>query len=129
MKEPIYSDLDLRFTANALTGDCGRLVDEAAVRRAILRVVKTRRFDVPYEPDKSAWIDEFLFEPSSPATLAALKDRLSYALAKMEPRATYEVAVETAVKGGYEGYEVEVVYTIKSVGVTGSIKDFLERVR
>lgn len=129
MKAPLFTDLDLKFSANPLTGDVGTLRDEAAIRRAILRVVKTRRFDCPYEPDKAAWIDEFLFEPQSPSTVASLRDRLSYALAKMEPRATYVVEVVVATAGGLDGYEVTVHYTVKSIGAAGSIKEFLERVR
>lgn len=129
MKTPLFTDLDLKFLANPLTGDCGLLRDEAAIRRAIMRVVKTRRFDCPYEPDKAAWIEEFLFEPQSPSTLASLRDRLTYALNKMEPRATYSVEVEASTASGLDGYEVTVHYTVKSIGAAGVIKEFLERVR
>lgn len=132
MKTPIYSDLDLSLTVNALTGDVAAVVDAAAVRRCILRVVKLRRFDIPYEPNKSAWIDEFLFDSVNVATAAAILDRLTFALNKIEPRATYVVTVDPGadtLAGSAQGYDITVKFTVKTLMISGDVKYFLERVR
>ncbi len=131
-QEPIYADLDLALTRNALSGDVGRFIDAQSVRRAILRVIKIRRFDIPYQSDKHAFVEEFLFDPASVATAAALKDRVEYALKKMEPRATYKVDItprSTDLGGEVQGYDLEIEFEIKSLGVKGVITDFLERAR
>jgi hypothetical protein len=131
-RDPLYSDLDLALTRNPITGDCAAVSNESAVRRCILRVVKMRRFDVPFEPDKSAFIDEFLFDPVNVATAAAIQDRLSFALRKMESRASYKVDVtagSSTSSGELQGYNISVHYKIKSLMVEGDISHFLERVR
>ena len=131
-RDALYSDLDIALTRNPLTGDCAVVTNEAAVRRCILRVVKMRRFDVPFEPDKSAFIDEFLFDPVNVATAAAIHDRLSFALRKMEPRAAYTIDVTAAANtsaGELQGYTITVHFKIKSLMVEGDITHFLERVR
>ena len=131
-QEPLYSDLDLSMTRNALSGDLAVLTDELAVRRAVLRVIKIRRFDKPYEADKHAFIEEFLFEPASVGTAAAIRERLDFALKKMEPRADYTIEVvprSSDLGGEVQGYDCEIHYTIKSVGVTGVVTEFLQRIR
>ena len=131
-KDPLYSDLDLSLAKNPMSGDVVPVLDEAAVRRCIKRIIQIRRFDIPFEPDKSVYIEEFLFDPATLTTAAAIKDRVAFALNKMEPRATYEVEVNPrTVELGNEpqGYDIEVRYTVKSLMVNGNIQHFLERVR
>lgn len=132
LKEPLYSDLDLSLARNPITGDVVPVYDEAAVRRCIKRIIQIRKFDIPFEPDKSAYIEEFLFDPCTISTAAAIKDRVVFALNKMEPRATYEVEVNPrTVELGNEpqGYNIEVHYTVSSLMVDGNVQHFLERVR
>lgn len=132
LKEPLYSDLDLTLARNPMSGDVVPVLDEAAVRRCIKRIIAIRRFDIPFEPDKSAYIEEFLFDPCTIATAAAIQDRVKFALNKMEPRATYKVEVNPrSVELGneYQGYDIVVKYTISSLMVDGNIQHFLERVR
>lgn len=134
LKEPLYSDLDLSLNRNPLTGDITPILDEAAVRRCIKRIIMIRKFDIPFEPDKSAYIEEFLFDPCSVATAAAIRDRIVFALNKMEPRATYEVDVAVMTRSAGlgsepQGYEIEVRYKVASLMVNGNVKHFLERVR
>lgn len=131
-RDPLYSDFDLSLTRNPLTGDCAAVTNEAAVRRCITRVVKTRHFDIPYEPDKAAFIEEFLFDPVNVTLAAAIKDRLDFALKKMEPRAEYRITVtpRTGELGTEEqGYDVYIHYKILSLMIEGDINQFLERVR
>ncbi len=126
-REPLYTDLDLGLTKHPLSGDLVVVVNDAAIRRCILRIIKMRRFDIPFDPSKSAFIEEFLFDPVSVAVAAALKDRLNHALNKMEPRAEYEVTV--VQRGDGLGYNVKVKYKIKATSVEGVVDHFLERVR
>lgn len=132
IKEPLYSDLDLALSRNPISGDVVPVLDEAAVRRCIKRIIQIRKFDIPFEPDKSAYIEEFLFDPCTVATAAAIRDRITFALNKMEPRATYEVSVDprsVALGGEHQGYDIVVKYTVSSLMVDGNIQHFLERVR
>lgn len=132
LKEPLYSDLDLSLSRNPISGDVVPVVDEAAVRRCIRRIVSIRKFDIPFEPDKAAYIEEFLFDPCTVATAAAIKDRVNFALNKMEPRAKYKVEVTPrTVELGNEpqGYNIDIRYTVTSLMVDGNIQHFLERVR
>lgn len=126
-REPLYTDLDLGMVKHPLSGDLVVVTNDAAIRRCILRIVKMRRFDVPFDPSKSAWIEEFLFDPVSVAVAAAIKDRLNHALNKMEPRAQYEISVKERADG--LGYDVKVKYKIKATSVEGVVDHFLERVR
>ena len=126
-REPLYTDFDLNLTRHPLSHDLAVVTNDAAIRRCITRIIKMRRFDVPYEPSKAAFIEEFLFDPVSAATSAAIRDRLNYALNKMESRAEYDVSIANRADG--LGYDIKVKYKIKATAATGVVEQFLERVR
>ncbi len=129
---PAYSDVSLVLKRNPLTGDIVGLVDAQAIRESIRSIFKIRRFDIPYASEKHAHIEEFLFDPVSVNTAAALKDRIEWALKTMEPRATFTVTVNpgrSMNSSEYDGYDCEIVYEITTLNLTGKLKEFLERVR
>lgn len=131
-QEPIYSDINLSLDPHPLSRDIQMVFDEQAVRRSILRIIKLRRFDKPYEGDKHAFIDEFLFDPASVATSAAIRERLDFAFKKMETRATFRVEVAVGSRdpqGEIQGYELTIHYEVKALDIKGSVQEFLQRMR
>lgn len=129
---PAYSDVSLALKRNPLTGDIIGLVDAQAIRESIRAIFKIRRFDIPYASEKHAHIEEFLFDPVSVNTAASLKDRIEWALKTMEPRVTFVVEVTPGFSSDSresDGYNCIITYEIATLSITGSIKEFLERIR
>lgn len=124
---PLYSDFDLGMAKNALSGDIMPVINETAVRRCIMRIPSVRRFDIPFRPDTSCFLEEFLFDASTVSTAAAIQDRVSWALKKMEPRAEY--VIDVTPSADLLGYSVRVKYEVKSLMITGDVTIYIERVR
>jgi phage baseplate assembly protein W len=123
-----FSDLDLKFLKNPLTGDVNILRDDAAVKRSLMNLVFTRFFEKPFNPTFGSSTDYLLFEQMDMITArefhAAVRDLIS----AYEPR----VVQNSIITRFYErDYKVEMTVTFRIVGspqpVTISV--FLERTR
>ena len=85
-KEARFSDLDLDFTANPVTGDLARKLDDEAVKRAVRNLIQLNRYEKPFHPEIDAGVRALLFEVITPATAVLLQRRIIELLQHYEPR-------------------------------------------
>ena len=83
----IYSDLNLNFTKNPATKDVARVFDVQAIKRAVKNIVLTNRYEKPFNSEFGCNLRGFLFENLTDPVLVLMKDRISTAIEKYEPRA------------------------------------------
>ena len=58
-----FSDIDLTFIANPVTGDLSKKYDENAVKQSIKNLVMTRNYERPFNSSIGSQIYNVLFEP------------------------------------------------------------------
>ena len=51
-----YSDLDLDFTAHAVTKDILRKYDDEAVKRSVRNLITTMHYERPFHPEKGCMV-------------------------------------------------------------------------
>ncbi len=85
-KTPRFSDLDLDFVANPITGDLSRKLDEEAVKRALRNLIQLNRYDKPFHPEIDPGVTSLLFELINPATAVLLQRRIVEIVNHYEPR-------------------------------------------
>ena len=61
-KTKIYSDIDLRFTANPISGDVAKKYDVNAVKQSLRNLVLTQYYERPFQPNLGSPIYKLLFE-------------------------------------------------------------------
>lgn len=81
-----FSDLDLDFVANPITGDISRKLDEEAVKRAVRNLIQLNRYEKPFHPEIDPGVRALLFELITPATAVLLQRRITETLNHYEPR-------------------------------------------
>jgi phage baseplate assembly protein W len=84
----IYSDLDLRFLPNPVTGDVSMSYNEQAVIRSIQNLLYTRPYEKLFNPTVGSGLYALLFEPLSPLTASSIEDEIVRLITNYEPRAT-----------------------------------------
>jgi phage baseplate assembly protein W len=84
----IYSDLDLRFLPNPVTGDVSMSYNEQAVIRSIQNLLYTKPYERLFDPTIGSGIPALLFEPLSPLTASSIEDEITRLISNYEPRAT-----------------------------------------
>ena len=124
----IYSDLNLSFTKNPATKDVARLFDVQAIKRSVKKIILTNKYERPFNPDFGCNLRGFLFENITEPLLVVIKDRVSMAIEKFEPRVSVE-DVFVKEEDGSNGISIMVSFKINGVEQPVTVSTFLQRVR
>ena len=124
----IYSDLNLSFTKNPATKDVAKLFDVQAIKRSVKNIILTNKYERPFNSDFGCNLRGFLFENITEPLLVVIKDRISMAIEKFEPRVSVE-DVFVKEEDGSNGISIMVSFKINGVEQPVSVSTFLERIR
>lgn len=81
-----FTDLDLNFIANPVTGDVSRKYDENAIKQSIKNLVMTNHYEKPFHPEIGSQVMALLFEPASPFLQVTLQRAIVNTITNFEPR-------------------------------------------
>lgn len=124
----LYSDLDLKFTPNPVTGDVSFSYDETAVIRAIRNLVLTNFYERPFQPDLGSNINAFLFEQMTIITASALEQEILNLINNYEPRAK-ETVVKVIAMEDQNAFIVNLEFFIGNNTTPTAVNLLLERSR
>ena len=124
-KNKEYRDLAFSMFANPMSGDIGKKTGAAAVKGALVSILKTNFNERLFAPEFGTGIRALLFEQMNPLTEKRLKIEVESALARHEPRAT---VLGTSVKAQEEQnrYEISVVFTVATEAETQEITTYFD---
>ena len=110
----IYTDLNLNFTRNPVTGDMATVTDVNAVKRSIRNLLLTNHFDRPFHPELGSNIPALLFENFGPITGNQLSRQIEEIIGNYEPRARVET-VECYPVPDTNTYDVRVYFYVENM--------------
>ena len=124
----LYSDIDVKFTANPVTGDINTKTDYLAVTQSLKNLLMLNHYEKPFHPEIGTNIRKLLFEMIDVTTSAALREEILNTINNFEPRV---VVQSLDVIADYEknGYMIELTYSIVNISKPAKIQFFLERLR
>ena len=99
---------------------------EASVRQAIQVILRTRPGEQLMRPNFGAGLEEFVHEPNTIVTRRRLRDRITEALARWEPRITIERIDVAEVADRPTHLRVEIAYRLKRTGTAQKLGATLE---
>ena len=94
-KTKIYSDIDLRFTANPISGDVAKKYDVNAVKQSLRNLVLTQYYERPFQPNLGSNVNTILFEMADSLTSNVLENEIRNVLRNYEPRVTVNQIIVT----------------------------------
>ena len=120
-----YRDMAFSMFANPMSGDIGKKTGAAAVKGALVSILKTNFNERLFAPEFGTGIRALLFEQMTPLTEKRLKIEVESALARHEPRAT---VLGTSVKAQEEQnrYEISVVFTVATEAKTQELTTYFD---
>jgi phage baseplate assembly protein W len=123
-----YSDFDISFSANPITGDLNSVLGFNSVVQSVMNLVQLNHYDKPFHPEIGGNVRKLLFELTDNITAGLIANEIKIVLANFEPRATVlGVYVETTNDGN--GYNVTIEFSVLTVSDPITISFFLERIR
>ena len=110
-KKHKFTDIDLSFSRNPITGDIPRKTDYEAVKRSIRNLVLTNKYERPFQPGLFGGITDQLFELAGPFAVIETKDRIKQVIQDFEPRAIVQ-DVTVAIVASLESAPNKMIATI-----------------
>ena len=95
-----FRDISLSFSRHPVTNDIAILIDEDAIKRSVMNLVRTKIGERFYNPLLGSRIEDQLFEVAGSDAAMELEDDIVLLLENFEPRVA--------------GVEVKVVYPVDS---------------
>ena len=124
----IYSDLNLSFTKNPATKDVAKLYDVQAIKRAVKNIILTNKYERPFNSDFGCNLRGFLFENITDPILVLMKDRISTAIEKYEPRVSVEdIVIKEDIENN--GVNIMVSFLVTGAEEPVTVSTFLQKVR
>jgi phage baseplate assembly protein W len=125
---PRYKDISLTFRANPVTGDIVKLLDEDAVKAAMINLVLTMNYEIPFHPEVGCTVMQSLFDNFGAMTAVTIRRSILDVLQNFEPRLTV-LGVDVQVDPDNNGYNAMIIYRIINQTEPITITVFLEKKR
>lgn len=127
-KDVRYSDISLGFGKNPFNQDLVRLTEVDSVKRSIINLILTDKYERLLDPNIGGNIKGFLFEPMTGLNASVLEDYIDEVIQNYEPRATIQQITATP---DYDrnSYDISIMFSINSSDTTQTLDFFLDRIR
>jgi hypothetical protein len=86
----LYKDLNLFFTKNPVSGDISIVSDIQNIKRSVRNIVLLNTWDKPFHPEIGTNIRAALFENFTPPVIVDLRNKITRAISRWEPRVSVE---------------------------------------
>ena len=120
-----YRDLAFSMFANPMSGDIGKKTGAAAVKGAILSILKTNYNERLFDPEFGSDIRGSLFEQMNPITEQRMKKKIEAAIARHEPRAEV-LGVSVKAQEEQNRYEISILFNVASVAEIQKITTYFD---
>lgn len=124
----IYSDIDLSFKAHPLTGDISFKTDRDAVRRSLVQLLQTEKWDLPFDIVVQDGLSQTLFEPMNYLTESLIQSRVKFLIERKEPRAKL-LGIDATIDSTENGYTITIRYEVVNLGMADTLDYYIQRVR
>jgi phage baseplate assembly protein W len=124
----LYSDIDLTFTKNPVTGDVSISYDSQAIIRSIRNLLLTNFYERLFQPNLGSNINAHLFELTNAISASSIETEIKNVIENFEPRARI-TDIKVIAMEDQNAYYIEVAFFIGNNTTPTTINLLLERSR
>jgi len=119
-----FKDLSLDFTPHPVSGDVRPVINEVAIKRSIINLIRTKKGTRPFNPFYGCNLSDYLFAYEPGFTEFNMKKEIIDAIVRHEPRVIVD---KIDIKYEEYGITLNIQYIIKNINRVGSITTSLAR--
>jgi phage baseplate assembly protein W len=111
----VYSDFDVTFRKNALTGDVIKKTNLEDIRQSLFLLFNTNFYERKWHPEIGSYLPKLMFNQDDLYIKELIKDQVRKLIATYEPRITIEdmwVGHETKEDESHGKVTIKVLYTV-----------------
>mgnify|MGYP006283714829 FL=1 len=127
-RESTYSDLDLLFRPNPVTGDINPLRDTEAVKKSVVNLVLTNFNERPFQPEIGSGVRGLLFEPADEITIHGIEEAVRRVITNFEPRVRI-LEIDSEFFEDQNAYRLTLEFQVISTEQVATTTIVLERIR
>lgn len=127
-KTELFSDFGVDMQPHPAKKDLVRFTNENAIKRSILNLLLTNYHERFYKPYVGCNLRSLLFEPATPDTLSTIRNYITTAVAKFEPRVRI-TSITTSLSQDEHQIFVNMVFVILNTSAPVTLNFILNRVR
>jgi len=124
----IYSDIDMSFALNPVTGDIYKKVDVNAVKQAMKNLLLTPYYSKPFTPNYGSPIYDLLFEPMDSSTAGAMASLIEETFDNFERRVRIDKVIVYPDYNSQE-YKIQINFHVMGVREPQIFQTSLRRLR
>jgi phage baseplate assembly protein W len=119
-----FKDLSLDFTPHPVSGDIRPIINETAIKRSLMNLIRTKKGTRPFNPEYGCDISNYLFSYEPGFTEFNMKKEIVEAIVRHEPR-----VIVDQIEINYEEYGItlNIQYIIRNINRVGSISTSIMR--
>ena len=119
-----FKDLSLDFTPHPVSGDVRPIINETAIKRSLMNLIRTKKGTRPFNPEYGCDLSEYLFSYEPGFSEFNMKQEILDSIVRNEPRVIVDSIV---IKYEEYGITLDIQYIIKNINRVGSITTSLKR--
>ena len=119
-----FKDLSLDFTPHPVSGDVRPIINETAIKRSLMNLIRTKKGTRPFNPEYGCDLSEYLFSYEPGFSEFNMKQEILDSIVRNEPRVIVDSIV---IKYEEYGITLDIQYIIKNINRVGSITTSLAR--
>lgn len=127
-RQPDYSDLDLDFKINPITGDINKKKGVDAVKRSLRNLIFTSYYERLFNSSLGSDVPRLLFDNVDVITASLLEDALGRLINTYEPRVEI-TSLNVYADIDNHGFNVQLEYVILNTETPATFNLFLEKIR
>lgn len=127
-RQTVYTDIDINFTPNPITGDISIKKDEYAIKQALYNLVRTVFYEKPFHPEIGSFLHEILFEPITFMLESRIKDAIINTIKNWEYRITI-LNINLLISDDKNTINVSITYKYNETTVPVTVEFILYRSR
>lgn len=127
-RDTLYSDLNLLFEPNPVTGDINPIKDIEAIKKSVVNLILTNFYERPFQPEIGCGVRGLLFELADAITISDIENAARLVLENFEPRIAV-LDVNANDDPDNNSYTLSIQFQILSNEQIAEVTTILERLR
>ena len=127
----VYSDFDIEFGRNRVTGDVIKKKNADSIKQALRLLIDTRYYSRVWHPEVGSYVQSLLFKQNDNYIRDIERTELTKLITENEPRITLgSIKFNTDLQELDSGIiTIEITYTIKTIDVKDTFVYYINRIR
>lgn len=128
----VYSDFDIEFRRNALTGDVIRKKDLEDIKQSLGLLLRTRFYSRCWHPEIGSYLPTLLFEQDDDYIKQILKEQIENIIENYEPRVqlnSVEIYTDSIEDEFHGRVTIKITYSVINLNITDTYIYTINRLR